>query len=102
MSLPAPKKKAAASTVSMLDRNRQQEAVAEQAEGMRLPPVQDEAVGRLSVAPIPQSRLDVFEDQYTALKRQRRTLKRYEVVRALLEAFAEEPVVQAAVIKYLK
>lgn len=100
MTLPAPKKKAA--TPTMLDRNREQEAETARAEGMRLESLQDEPVGRLSVAPIKQRTLDSFEDQFTALKRQRRSLKRYDVVEALLRAFAEDPTVQAEVIRRLK
>jgi len=100
VSLPQPKKKAAAP--SMLDLNREQEAEAARGEGMRLEAPQGGPTGRLSVAPILQATLDSFEDQYTALKRQKRSLKRYDVIEALLQAFTEDPEVQRAVIERLK
>jgi hypothetical protein len=86
----------------MYDRNRQDEAEQERGEALTLPDGPPEASGRLSVAPISQFALDGLEDIFTTLKRQRRSLKRYEVVQALLDEFLENSDVQAAVVQRLK
>lgn len=100
MTLPAPKQKPA--NQSMLDRNREQEADAARKESTQLNTLQDTPVGRLSVSPIKQRTIDAFEDEFTKLKRQKRSLKRYDVIEALLQAFAEDQTVQAEVIKRLQ
>ena len=103
MTLPKPPgKKMGAVKPSMYDRNRQDEVEQERGEALTLPDAPPEASGRLSVAPISQFALDGLEDIFTTLKRQRRSLKRYEVVQALLDEFLENPDVQAAVVQRLK
>ena len=86
----------------MLDRNREQETETARAEALTLDTAEASPTGRLSVAPIRQGTLDAFEDLYNTLKRQRRSLKRYQVVEALLLALTEEQDVQTEVIKRLK
>lgn len=103
MTLPKPPgKKQTVVKPSMYDRNRQDEAEQERGEALILPDAPPEASGRLSVAPISQPALDGLEDIFTTLKRQRRSLKRYEVVQALLDEFLENSDVQAAVVRRLK
>lgn len=103
MTLPKPPgKKQPTAKPSMYDRNRQDEAEQERGEALILPEAPLEATGRLSVAPINQFALDGLEDIFTTLKRQRRSLKRYEVVQALLDEFLENSEVQAAVVQRLK
>ncbi|WP_407542644.1 hypothetical protein Q0M94_21180 (plasmid) [Deinococcus radiomollis] len=102
MTLPKPPgKKQTASNPSMYDRNRQDEAEQERGEALTLRAAPPEASGRLSVAPITQFGLDGLEDIFMTLRRQRRSLKRYEVVQALLDEFLENPEVQAAVVQRL-
>lgn len=103
MTLPKPPaKKQLAGKPSMYERNRQDEAEQERGEALILPDAPAEATGRLSVAPISQSALDGLEDIFTTLKRQRRSLKRYEVVQALLDELLENSEVQAAIVQRLK
>ena len=103
MTLPKPPvKKQAVVKPSMYERNRQDEVEQERGEALLLPDAPPEATGRLSVAPISQAALDGLEDIFMKLKRQRRSLKRYEVVQALLDEFLENAEVQAAVVQRLK
>ncbi|MVN88751.1 hypothetical protein GO986_18595 [Deinococcus sp. HMF7620] len=86
----------------MLDKNREVEEAQARAEELSLPPEDSVPTGKFTVSPIRLNVLDGFEDVYGKLKRQRRTLKRYQVAEALLAALAEEPEVLAAVVRRLK
>lgn len=101
MSLPTPPKKKDKPAVSMLDKNREVEGQEAQAEALRLPDVTTEPTGKFTVSPITLATLDDFEDVYRELKKQRRTLKRYQLAEALL-ASIKEPAVLAEIVKRLR
>lgn len=96
-----PMKKAAAPQQSMLDKNREVEAQQEAQAALVLPPEETVPTGKFTVSPIRLDVLDEFEEVYGKLKKQRRTLKRYQLAEALL-ASLEDPSVLAAVIQRLK
>ncbi|MBX8467284.1 hypothetical protein [Deinococcus sp. RIT780] len=98
---PPPAKKDKASGPSMLDKNREVEAQQEAQAALVLPPEETIPTGKFTVSPIRLDVLDEFEEVYGKLKKQRRTLKRYQLAEALL-ASLEDPAVLAAVIQRLK
>lgn len=99
---PPPKKKSQQPGPSMMDRNREDEQVQEQQEALTLPALPQEPVGKYTVSPVRLSTLDAVEALYQRLRLQRRSLKRYHLAEAMLQALAEDPAVQARVIERLK
>lgn len=96
-----PAKKAAAPQQSMLDKNREVEEQQAAQAALVLPPEETVPTGKFTASPIRLDVLDEFEEVFSKLKRQRRTLKRYQLAEALL-ASLEDPAVLAAVIQRLK
>lgn len=84
---------------TMLDKNREIEARQEAEAALVLTPEERVATGKLTVSPISLHVLDGFEDIYIKLRKQRRSLKRYQVAEALLIALVEDADVLAAVVK---
>lgn len=85
----------------MLDKNREVEAAQEAEAALMLTPDAPVAIGKFTVSPIRLDVLDAFEEVYGKLKRQRRTLKKYQLAEALI-ASLDDPAVLAAVIQRLR
>ncbi|UQN09397.1 hypothetical protein [Deinococcus sp. QL22] len=101
MTLRPPPAKKGASAPSMLDKNREVEEQQASQDALTLPALAEAPTGKFTVSPIQLDTIDGFEEIYQKLRKQRRTLKRYQVAEALLAALAE-PVVLAEVVKRLK
>lgn len=102
MSLPPPpRKKSDAAAPSMLDKNREVEDQQARAEALALPALPEVPTGKVTFSPVTQDALDIFDEAYRQLRKQRRSLKRYQFADALL-ASLEDPDVMAAVIKRLR
>jgi len=101
VNLPTPPKKKDA-LPSMLDKNREIEDAQVSSEALTLPDLPEVRTGKFTVSPVTLSTLDGFEAVYQQLRKQRRTLKRYQVAEALMAALAEEPSVLTEVIKRLR
>lgn len=101
MSLPPPpRKKSEAPAPSMLDKNREVEDQQARAEALALPALPEVPMGKVTFSPVAQDSLDLFDEAYRQLRKQRRSLKRYQLADALL-ASLEDPEVMAAVVKRL-
>lgn len=98
---PVPSKKDKATGPTMLDKNREVEAAQEAEAALMLPAEERVDTGKFTVSPIRLDVLDQFEEVYNRLRKQRRTLKRYQVAEALLSSL-DDPAVLAAVIQRLK
>lgn len=85
----------------MLDKNREVEDQQARAEALTLPALPEVPTGKLTVSPVTQDALDIFDEAYRQLRKQRRSLRRYQLADALL-ASLEEPEVLAAVVKRLR
>lgn len=85
----------------MLDKNREVEDQQARVEALTLPALPEVPMGKLTVSPITQDALDIFDEAYRQLRKQRRSLRRYQLADALL-ASLEEPEVLAAVVKRLR
>ncbi|MFB9992045.1 hypothetical protein ACFFLM_08740 [Deinococcus oregonensis] len=99
---PPPPKKSGTPSPSMLDKNREVEDQQASQDALTLPTLTDAPTGKFTVSPIRLDTLDGFEEVYSKLRRQRRSLKRYQVAEALLAALVQEPAVLAEVVKRLK
>lgn len=84
----------------MLDKNREIEDQQARAEALVLPLQPDMPMGKVTFSPVAQESLDLFDEVYRQLRKQRRSLKRYQLADALL-ASLDDPDVVAAVIKRL-
>lgn len=102
MSLPIPpKKKPDAASPTMLDKNREVEEQQAKAEALALPNLPEVPMTKVTFSPVTQDALDTFDEAYRQLRKQRRSLKRYQLADALF-ASLEDPEVMAAVIKRLR
>jgi len=103
MDLPKPRpKKTKVPGQSMLDKNREVERAQAQAEALSLLNSPDLPTGKFTVSPIRTETLDEFEAIFQRLRKQKRSLRRYQLAEALLSAMAEEPAVLAEVVKRLR
>lgn len=84
----------------MLDKNREVEGQQAQEEALVLPTLPEALMTKVTFSPVTQDSLDTFDDAYRQLRKQRRSLKRYQLADALF-ASLEDPTVMAAVIKRL-
>lgn len=101
MSLPPPpRKKTNVSTPSMLDKNREVEAQEARAEALVLPATPQVPTTKVTFSPVNQDAMDTFDEAYRLLRKQRRSLKRYQLAEALFESLEDSEVV-AAVVKRL-
>lgn len=101
MSLPPPpRKKTNVFTPSMLDKNREVEEQEARAEALVLPATPQVATTKVTFSPVNQDAMDTFDEAYRLLRKQRRSLKRYQLAEALF-ASLEDPEVVAAVVKRL-
>ena len=101
MSLPPPpRKKPQGSMPSMLDKNREVEEQEARAEALVLPATPQVATTKVTFSPVNQDAMDIFDEAYRLLRKQRRSLKRYQLAEALF-ASLEDPEVVAAVVKRL-
>lgn len=80
-----------------LEANIAAEEAQEKQQGLRLQRPEPEKTQQLSLSPIRVSAFQTFEDFYLELRRQDRSLKRYQVMDALLDALAEEEVRRAVI-----
>lgn len=85
---------------SMLDKNREVEEQEARAEALVLPATPQVATTKVTFSPVNQDAMDIFDEAYRLLRKQRRSLKRYQLAEALF-ASLEDPEVVAAVVKRL-